>query len=281
MLSRLAQLTHADVAASNDPARARGGDWVLEAVSGSVETAALSFAYNGLLAAPPSQDFENWPGTAGNNTNTLEIDGLRYATSSTGIIDVINVADIYGQTFPGFSGRAISNDPGGAGPGSNFFELSAIDLANNFKLKSLVFNALDFQAGLASSMYMTAYDGGFNATPLQQIVIDLTRSGTYGSGDWSVTYTRISADLNAGLIVFGKGWGNIDAVRFTSAQPGRPLSLALDSIVLDTPDAPSTLPVVTPSAGSSTYSNGNGLPVDASLTLTDPDSASLSHATVS
>ena len=62
LLSRLAQLTHADVAASND--RTRGGDWVLEAVSGSVETAALSFAYNGLLAAPPSQDFENWPGTA-------------------------------------------------------------------------------------------------------------------------------------------------------------------------------------------------------------------------
>ena len=173
--------------------------------------------------------------------------------------------------------------PGRGRSRQQFFELSAIDLANNFKLKSLVFNALDFQAGLASSMYMTAYDGGFNATPLQQIVIDLTRSGTYGSGDWSVTYTRISADLNAGLIVFGKGWGNIDAVRFTSAQPGRPLSLALDSIVLDTPDAPSTLPVVTPSAGSSTYSNGNGLPVqvDASLTLTDPDSASLSHATVS
>ena len=73
--------------------------------------------------------------------------------------------------------------PGRAGPGSNFFELSAIDLANNFKLKSLVFNALDFQAGLASSMYMTAYDGGFNATPLQQIMIDLTHSGTYGSGD--------------------------------------------------------------------------------------------------
>ena len=89
---------------------------MLEAVSGSVETAALSFAYNGLLAAPPSQDFENWPGTAGNNTNTLEIDGLRYATSSTGIIDVINVADIYGQTFPGFSGRAISNDREGPVP---------------------------------------------------------------------------------------------------------------------------------------------------------------------
>ena len=99
LLSRLAQLTHADVAASNDRT-ARAAATALEAVSGSVETAALSFAYNGLLAAPPSQDFENWPGTAGNNTNTLEIDGLRYATSSTGIIDVINVADIYGQTFP-------------------------------------------------------------------------------------------------------------------------------------------------------------------------------------
>ena len=100
LLSRLAQLTHADVAASNDRTGGARRRRVLEAVSGSVETAALSFAYNGLLAAPPSQDFENWPGTAGNNTNTLEIDGLRYATSSTGIIDVINVADIYGQTFP-------------------------------------------------------------------------------------------------------------------------------------------------------------------------------------
>ena len=55
LLSRLAQLTHADVAASNDRAGARGGDWVLEAVSGSVETAALSFAYNGLLAARPAR----------------------------------------------------------------------------------------------------------------------------------------------------------------------------------------------------------------------------------
>ena len=282
LLSRLAQLTHADVAASmTAPARARRR---LGAGSGQRQRGdgGAVLRLQRPVGSPPSQDFENWPGTAGNNTNTLEIDGLRYATSSTGIIDVINVADIYGQTFPA-SPAGPSRTTGRAGPGSNFFELSAIDLANNFKLKSLVFNALDFQAGLASSMYMTAYDGGFNATPLQQIVIDLTRSGTYGSGDWSVTYTRISADLNAGLIVFGKGWGNIDAVRFTSAQPGRPLSLALDSIVLDTPDAPSTLPVVTPSAGSSTYSNGNGLPVqvDASLTLTDPDSASLSHATVS
>ena len=78
-------------------ARARGGDC---AGSGQRqrETAALSFAYNGLLR-PAQPGLRNWPGTAGNNTNTLEIDGLRYATSSTGIIDVINVADIYGQTF--------------------------------------------------------------------------------------------------------------------------------------------------------------------------------------
>ena len=96
LLSRLAQLTHADVAALQCTGAPRGGDWVLEAVSGSVETAALSFAYNGLLAAPPSQDFENPHGTRQQHEHP-EIDGLRYATSSTGIIDVINVADIYGQ----------------------------------------------------------------------------------------------------------------------------------------------------------------------------------------
>ena len=48
LLSRLAQLTHADVAASNDRTARRR--LVLEAVSGSVETAALSFA---LTSWPP------------------------------------------------------------------------------------------------------------------------------------------------------------------------------------------------------------------------------------
>lgn len=54
-LGQLAQATGADVAASSDAtgAAAVGGDWILEAGVGTVETAALRLdAYNGLLANP-------------------------------------------------------------------------------------------------------------------------------------------------------------------------------------------------------------------------------------
>ena len=167
LLSRLAQLTHADVAASmTAPARARGGDWVLEAVSGSVRRRRCP-AYNGLLAPRPARTSKTGRArrattrTPGDRRSALRDQQHRHHRRD-------QCGRYLRPDFPGFSGRAISTTRR-AGPGSNFFELSAIDLANNFKLKSLVFNALDFQAGLASSMYMTAYDGGFNATPLQQI----------------------------------------------------------------------------------------------------------------
>ena len=55
LIGRLAQITGADIAASTNTtgASARGGDWVLEAASGTVDVAALGVAgYVGLLAAP-------------------------------------------------------------------------------------------------------------------------------------------------------------------------------------------------------------------------------------
>ena len=56
LVSRLARLTGADVAASDDPTgAASGGDWVLEVASGQIETAAFESAiYDHLLATPTS-----------------------------------------------------------------------------------------------------------------------------------------------------------------------------------------------------------------------------------
>ena len=69
LLSRLAQLTHAGRGASNDRGAARRR---LGAGSGQRQRGdgGAVLRLQRPLAAPPSQDFENWPGTAGNNTNT-------------------------------------------------------------------------------------------------------------------------------------------------------------------------------------------------------------------
>ena len=60
LLSELARLTQADVAASDDATGAtrKGGDWLLERQVGEVATASLSLgSYQNLLAAPADQNF--------------------------------------------------------------------------------------------------------------------------------------------------------------------------------------------------------------------------------
>ena len=191
--------------------------------------------------------------------------------------------DYFGETFTGFSGKVLlSNISGNPSTGSTFLEFGSQDRANNFALKSLTINAFDNASGFAQKYVISGYDDSSGTNALVQISIDLTTSGTYGTGDWAITYTK-APTYSAGTLVFGSAWGNLDTVRLTANDRNRPASLALDSITLGAPVIVDAPPVVTPSAGSSTYSNGNGLPVqvDASLTLTDADSASLSHATVS
>lgn len=237
LLSRLAQLTHADVAASSDRtgAAARGGNWTLEAASGKIETAALSFAYNDLLAAPPSQDFESW-NRSPNGSAVLLLDGLKYRTDGGSVIDVTDAMDYFGETFTGFSGKVLlSNISGNPSTGSTFLEFGSQDLANNFALKSLTINAFDNASGFAQKYVISGYDDSSGTNALVQISIDLTTSGTYGTGDWAITYTKGSSTYSAGTLVFGSAWGNLDTVRLTANNRNRPASLALDSITLGAP----------------------------------------------
>ena len=73
-IQQIAQLTGADVAASTDltGAAALGGDWVLEAQTGSIEAQTISSSANVLLeAAPITQTF-----TQSGQTGTVVLDGL-------------------------------------------------------------------------------------------------------------------------------------------------------------------------------------------------------------
>ena len=112
LLSRLAQLTHADVAASNDRtgAAARGGDWVLEAVSGSVETAALSLRLQRPVGSPAQPGLRKLAGHGGqqhehpgDRRSALRDQQHRHHRRD-------QCGRYLRPDFPGFSGRAISND---------------------------------------------------------------------------------------------------------------------------------------------------------------------------
>ena len=54
LITRMADYTHADVAASNDEtgSAAKAADWALESHTGVIETRSLELAYDGVLQAP-------------------------------------------------------------------------------------------------------------------------------------------------------------------------------------------------------------------------------------
>ena len=82
LLTRLATLTAADIAASNNATgnAARGGDWRLEVTTGTIEAASLTAsAYSGLLGSPPTiSDTVTQPRTTAEDT-PLTISGVSVA----------------------------------------------------------------------------------------------------------------------------------------------------------------------------------------------------------
>ena len=77
LIGRLAQITGADIAASTNTtgASARGGNWVLEAASGTVDVATLQVAgYAGMLAAPVIANFGDTITFTEGSTTPIAID---------------------------------------------------------------------------------------------------------------------------------------------------------------------------------------------------------------
>lgn len=209
--------------------------------------AALLFAicpntFSGVLAAPADQNFDS-EGVTGNTTTSRSISGVTYSSNGVAQVDVIDVSSRFGETFADFNGNAIISDTTRSADASiTYFQISATDLADDFKLVSLAANAQDEASGYGRRYTVTGYQGGAGGTVVAQVVgFDFAANGTYGSGSEAITYVERSTQFNGGTLVFGAAWDNIDTVRFTVSSGSA--GLALDSIDFAVPTP--RIPVIT------------------------------------
>jgi hypothetical protein len=150
LLQSLASATGADVAASTDMtgAAAKGGDWVLEAVQGRVETAALAIPdFNGLLTAFTVL-FNSDPGAGGGSTAfTTPLGGVNYTFTFTATGD----------------GGSFSFDPGnGVGGTSSISMLS--DVPNTGTTEKVTIARQDGADFTFTSIYLDVPPGGATVT---------------------------------------------------------------------------------------------------------------------
>ncbi|MGA0571378.1 DUF4347 domain-containing protein [Variovorax sp. VNK109] len=173
-IDRLATLTQADVAASTDATghAARGGNWTLEASSGSIEaTAFAAMGYDALLAAPTV----NAPGAAytvvepssinAPGASSVNFSGWSLADDGAGNVTVTVLVDSNGDLLGDTTVGSLTVGGVGAGAGTLTFTGSAA--AADAWLKSIVFTASDTELGVTAAtatIRVTVTDS--EATPL-------------------------------------------------------------------------------------------------------------------
>ncbi|WP_457427387.1 Ig-like domain-containing protein, partial [Roseateles sp. P5_E7] len=188
-LQSLASATGADVAASTDMtgAAAKGGDWVLEAVQGTVETVALQIPdFNGLLTAF-NVLFNSDPGAGGG------------ATSFTTLLGGVNYTFAFSQVDG--DGGDLAFDPGnGSGGSSSISMLSG--LANPGSTEKVTITRAGGTAFTFTSIYIDTgpgsggvnvrgYLGGVGMGSVQSL--GPGTSGTLSFGDIRVDEIRITS----------------------------------------------------------------------------------------
>ncbi|MBB2497162.1 DUF4347 domain-containing protein [Pseudomonas sp. UL070] len=250
LLSELARLTQADVAASDDAtgAASKGGDWQLESRVGQVESKSLELAsYKELFAAPADEDYDDETPNTVIESNNFVVDGIRYVLVGPNTYQT-SIAD------GGIGGQAINNnlmfdfsdaEPDGRG-GLSSVTISAAD-GSAFKLAGISFLAYDF--GGSPNIQLTPQGG----TPQS-----FTINGTVG--------TLVHLDLS----------GNADFQNITSFTfSGNNLAFEIDNLDFEAAVIPNAAPVIGNLAGDSVAWAGAGNTVtldsggNASLTDTD------------
>lgn len=189
-------------------------------------------------AAPADQNFDAATLTeGGNNATAYTVGGVVYTVNGPATVETYDAASYWGVTFSGHTGRAIiGNYLGSMSTSITFFRFSAADLANDFKLNSLAALANEMQSSYvyAVKYKVEGFNGGASGTLVVSVAeIDLRTSGTYGSGNAAISYSRTGAfggeSGNGGILTFGSAWDNIDTVVFTVTD-GRAAQLSLDSL---------------------------------------------------
>ncbi|MEI7126617.1 putative Ig domain-containing protein [Pectobacterium versatile] len=241
-VSLLAQLTQADIAASDDltGATAKGGDWQLETTVGKIETTnaalgAIAQEYNSLLASPTygTNDFSQFSGTTpfvnvqpGLQTYDDPNNGFTYVANSTGSVTIQTVS---------LSGNQVLNTIVTPGGNLNYFGFKSTD-GSEFKLSSIDLRGL---GNYASTFTITGYkDGSAVAGTTQTITLTTTFQ----------------------TVTLSNAFQNIDEVRLTTAATGNG-TVTWDNIVT-APLAASTdnVPSIAGSATNPTYTE-NGIDV--------------------
>ncbi|MCL6338828.1 tandem-95 repeat protein [Pectobacterium carotovorum subsp. carotovorum] len=241
-VSLLAQLTQADIAASDDltGATAKGGDWQLETTVGKIETTnaalgAIAQEYNSLLASPTygTNDFSQFSGTTpfvnvqpGLQTYDDPNNGFTYVANSTGSVTIQTVS---------LSGNQVLNTIVTPGGNLNYFGFKSTD-GSEFKLSSIDLRGL---GNYASTFTITGYkDGSAVAGTTQTITLTTTFQ----------------------TVTLSNAFQNIDEVRLTTAATGNG-TVTWDNIVT-APLAASTdnVPSVTATGANPTYTE-NGTAV--------------------
>ena len=113
LVTELARLTSADVAASTDATGSadKGGNWVLESATGSIEAGVLAFsAYGGVLAAPTVTDTAPADEPFSVGENTPKVVGNNITVTGTGEDDLTVTASVTKGTLSAstFTGNATA-----------------------------------------------------------------------------------------------------------------------------------------------------------------------------
>ena len=157
--AQLADLTGADVAASTDAtgAAARGGDWLLELRTGTVEaepvpSAAARAAYGGLLAQQPAGSDATVTDTSGGALSVAEDTGtpttIRLTVPSPGAATQIRIDGVVGGTLTDGSGNPITLGANGtlltlSGGGTKYVDLRFTPDANRDTAASFTYVLAD------------------------------------------------------------------------------------------------------------------------------------------
>ncbi|CAG1016854.1 partial Leukotoxin, partial [Anaerolineales bacterium] len=209
-IQQLTQLTGADVAASTDltGSAALGGDWVLEAQTGTVETASLQPTYDGVLGnywgssgddvltGSSSDDFMQ--GYSGSDTlNGGDGSDLIYDSKwwDNGIKDTNYLSGGTGQDYFGYSGFVGDSAfvTGGADSDTYYLDPNSTGLlvATDFEagfggdvldIYSLLFTNPGYSWGDSIEGYLRIYQRGTGAST--ETLLQWDADGTAGSSGW-------------------------------------------------------------------------------------------------
>ncbi|TRO11743.1 DUF4347 domain-containing protein [Ectopseudomonas mendocina] len=262
LLSELARLTQADVAASDDATGAaiKGGDWQLERQAGDIDATSLNLSgYQSLLAAPADQNFNSESQRYLNNAGET-IAGVTYTlvtpTSGSGaVVGLTESAAFVSITGGGDLAVMFNYDGATVVAGPVDARIASADGAE-FRLASM---EIDTGTDVGTSPNLTI-KGYLNGVEVASDTVNTGISDSIGS----VTYTKNGFPAGfGGTLTFSSAWQYIDEIRIT----GNDTIVVVDDLNFEAAVLPSAAPSLSATAANPTFTE-NGSAVDLFSTIT-------------